>query len=692
MSNPDSDMSNPDPDMLNPDKPSEKPIIEQSGVKLLFNKIINLITEDETRLHSKLDTYVNLRSNLKYEPEDIKVVAAIFDIDKNNQPALLSESENFKSPTPTTLITPTTFINAEVYKNLDFFDIVEEGQMTVIDAIGPTKTIFGRAILEHILRNPVCSTEIIKQRQKILQNNYDNGLFNICETDDFKINNDILYYWKQNHKNDISSILYEFIYYQIPLIKDYLNKNELLLLLSNIYKIFCNPVITILTPLLSFLVPYFLFKQAGINMSFSTIFKLMKSSVFSVSFLPTKIKSIAILSVLIWLSLYLYGVYSACQSAYLTNKMINIIHTKLKTAYNIINISRQIINKSAKYPDFIREQLCISDCNLDTEVLLYSDTIQSDPCLINNKGKILAIYWQLNNHLDDLKKRLKMISYVDAYNTISKYLKYIDQSKLKWCYADFSLSSGLNLNSNNNIAKTQIKSIWHPVLYPYGSDKPKEPTTNNLKLKNKKTTLILTGPNAGGKSTFVKTLIINAIFTQTFGISFSKKWVVKQPFVYIDTFFSVPDVEGHTSLFEAEMNKCKSLLKNMDLLKYQKQKHPELNISSLIGLDEIFSSTNYKEGYSATYSIIKYISTNIPDLLCLLTTHFTELTKLQKEIPDYISNYYFDIIKNEQNKIIGYTFKLKRGINSSFVAIDILEKNGYSEQILNDARTVYKTL
>ncbi|MFN9903857.1 MAG: hypothetical protein ACK55Z_34795, partial [bacterium] len=72
--------------------------------------------------------------------------------------------------------------------------------------------------------------------------------------------------------------------------------------------------------------------------------------------------------------------------------------------------------------------------------------------------------------------------------------------------------------------------------------------------------IIVTGPNAGGKTTYVKTILSNVILGQTIGISYSIK---SQMILYdtINSFMRVSDVLGNRSYFEAEAEYCLNMIK-----------------------------------------------------------------------------------------------------------------------------------
>jgi DNA mismatch repair ATPase MutS len=114
--------------------------------------------------------------------------------------------------------------------------------------------------------------------------------------------------------------------------------------------------------------------------------------------------------------------------------------------------------------------------------------------------------------------------------------------------------------------------------------------------------------------------------------------------------------------------------------------------NSLVALDEIFTSTNYKEGISGAYSIIKYISDNFPDVLCLVTTHYHCLAELQDLSNKKIMNYCLNVNRDNDGKLIGYSFKVKKGVSNEHVALDLLEIEGFSNDIITLARNTYNNI
>jgi DNA mismatch repair ATPase MutS len=121
-----------------------------------------------------------------------------------------------------------------------------------------------------------------------------------------------------------------------------------------------------------------------------------------------------------------------------------------------------------------------------------------------------------------------------------------------------------------------------------------------------------------------------------------------------------------------------------------KIKNLDSNKFSFIVLDEIFSSTNYVEGFSGAYAILKKIS-SFPNTLSITTTHYSDLEILEKDTGGKIMNYKFDVDYNENNEII-FNYKLKRGISKQYIALELLKKNGFDEDVIEEAIKMSKKI
>ena len=173
--------------------------------------------------------------------------------------------------------------------------------------------------------------------------------------------------------------------------------------------------------------------------------------------------------------------------------------------------------------------------------------------------------------------------------------------------------------------------------------------------------IIITGPNAAGKSTFIKTILLNILFSQTISLSTSEN-IDLTLFKNLNSYLHIPDTKGKESLFEAEMNR------SLNYINYLKENEDD---KSLIIMDELFSSTNNKEGIEAAKIVCKEM-VKYKNNLTLLTTHYSELSSLEKETKKF-KNYKFLIRRNEKNDIV-FTYKLKKGFSKDYIALELFSK------------------
>jgi DNA mismatch repair ATPase MutS len=111
---------------------------------------------------------------------------------------------------------------------------------------------------------------------------------------------------------------------------------------------------------------------------------------------------------------------------------------------------------------------------------------------------------------------------------------------------------------------------------------------NNCNLENN---YIITGPNASGKTTILKSATINVIFTQQFGVGYYESFTIK-PYTHIHSYLNIPDTSGRDSLFQAESRRCKEIIDIIDASDENASRH-------FCIFDELFSGTNPTEATQA---------------------------------------------------------------------------------------------
>jgi hypothetical protein len=196
---------------------------------------------------------------------------------------------------------------------------------------------------------------------------------------------------------------------------------------------------------------------------------------------------------------------------------------------------------------------------------------------------------------------------------------------------------------------------------------------NDANLDNK---MIITGPNASGKTTFLKTTALNLIFSQQFGFGFFKTACI-QPYTNFHSYLNIPDTSGRDSLFQAESRRCKEIL---DII------NENGNNRHFCIFDELYSGTNPVEATKSAYAFMQYLTEYFPKVDFLLTTHYVDIcNKIQG-----ICNYKMQVLESEsecEKNNFTFTYKIEPGISRIEGAIHILEEMNYPKEIINMIRS-----
>ncbi|HYF67436.1 MAG TPA: DNA mismatch repair protein MutS [Ohtaekwangia sp.] len=214
-------------------------------------------------------------------------------------------------------------------------------------------------------------------------------------------------------------------------------------------------------------------------------------------------------------------------------------------------------------------------------------------------------------------------------------------------------------------AKKEIitKNIYHPLL--------KGCVENSLTISKK--SILITGSNMSGKSTFLRTLIINSILAQTIYTCFADEYT--SPILKQFSSIRINDnlFEGKSYYFQ-EVNIMASLIAEVE------QSHQNLFI-----LDEVFKGTNAIERIAAAKAILSYL--NRGDNIVIVSTHDIELADMLED--EYDLYHFTETIESDE---LHFDHKLKPGQLTTRNAIKLLELANYPTDITREARLLSSSL
>lgn len=200
------------------------------------------------------------------------------------------------------------------------------------------------------------------------------------------------------------------------------------------------------------------------------------------------------------------------------------------------------------------------------------------------------------------------------------------------------------------------EELHNPIIYL----KDKEESVGNTFKFTKD--ILLTGSNASGKSTFLRTIGINHLMAKTLGFVVAKKFKTTDTDIF--TSIDIKDsIEEKTSYFMAEAKTIKKMIDNP---------------GNIYLLDEVFKGTNTIDRISAASSTFGYLS---KQGFVVAATHDIELTNILEK--DFCNYHFEEVVTKDEIK---FDYKLKEGRAATRNAIRILEMYDYPEIITKKAR------
>ena len=306
-----------------------------------------------------------------------------------------------------------------------------------------------------------------------------------------------------------------------------------------------------------------------------------------------------------------------------------------------------------------------SYCDRMTKMLEELDSVRSFSFIMSSsKGNILEFvmeYVRMLTHLDIVKfysvvktlnqkksivwEMYETLGYIEAMIAGASYRAQLPY----WSRPVFD-EKGMN--------EYNAKELFHPLI--------ENAVDNSIITKG---SVLITGSNASGKSTFLRAAGINAILSQTFNTALARSYRASKFRVYSSMALK-DNLMNNESYYMVEI---KSLKRIMDAAENVDFKHPVLCF-----IDEVLRGTNTIERIAASSQILKRLSTT--NTICFAATHDIELTSI---LENFFTNYHFseEITDND----VKFNYKLETGRAVSRNAIKLLGLLGYKKEILDRA-------
>lgn len=287
-------------------------------------------------------------------------------------------------------------------------------------------------------------------------------------------------------------------------------------------------------------------------------------------------------------------------------------------------------------------------------------TIFIEPmAVVNLNNDIKKLITDEKNELERILKQLtkEVATYSEELLSNQKIFTALDLINAKAEYAIKTKSTMPNINSNNYL---QLKKARHPLI------DQQVVVPIDIEFGDTFNTLLITGPNTGGKTVTLKIVGLFAMMTQA-GLFLPIEIDGKMP-IFSNIFADIGDeqsIEQSLSTFSSHMTNIIYILTNA-------------TPNSLVLLDEICAGTDPAEGAALSMAILEYLEQK--NVNTIITTHYSELkTFAYNRLKMKNASVEFD------SNSLRPTYRLLMGVAGSSNALSISRRLGLTETVINSA-------
>lgn len=242
------------------------------------------------------------------------------------------------------------------------------------------------------------------------------------------------------------------------------------------------------------------------------------------------------------------------------------------------------------------------------------------------------------------------LGYLETMIAVGSFRTFLKQNE-GYCIPEFW--------GKSSVIRQAAADGYHPML--------KHPVRNSYQMHGP---MLITGSNASGKSTFLKTMALNQLLAQTVHMACAKQF--QTCFYRIYTSMALTDdLCGGDSYFMVEIKAMKRIMEGSG----------KEGMPALCFIDEVLRGTNTVERIAASAQILKSLAEQ--GVVCAAATHDIELTMLLER---WYENYHFTEIVD--GKDITFSYRLLKGRADSRNAIRLLRVMGYDSGLVEDAEAM----
>ena len=244
-------------------------------------------------------------------------------------------------------------------------------------------------------------------------------------------------------------------------------------------------------------------------------------------------------------------------------------------------------------------------------------------------------------HREDIERMNEALGEIDAFIAAAAFRRSLPY----WCVPEYTEEACFN-----------AEGLCHPLL--------EKPVSADISISGRNA--LITGSNASGKSTFLRSVALASILGQSIATVCAKSFSSAR-FRIISSMTVSDDIVSGSSYYMAEIKALKHVLDAASS-----------SYRVLCFVDEVLKGTNTVERIAASSEILKSLVRD--NVICFAATHDVELTEM---LEAYYTNYHFE--EDMKDDDVKFSYRLMQGPASTRNAIKLLKIMGYDESITSSA-------
>ena len=337
----------------------------------------------------------------------------------------------------------------------------------------------------------------------------------------------------------------------------------------------------------------------------------------------------------------------------------------LRVAYNHVHgYFIEVTNsQAAKVPEDYRRRQTLKNAEryITPELKVFEDKALSarDRALALEKTLYDSLLQDLQQHLPALQKVAKALAQSDVLACLSAIA-----ASRGWCRPQFAVETLL-----------EVEAGRHPVVEARIEAENGRFIPNDVGLSPARQLLLITGPNMGGKSTYMRQVALIALLAHA-GSFVPAKSARLGPIDQIFTRIGASDdLAGGRSTFMVEMTESANILHNA-------------TAHSLVLMDEVGRGTSTFDGLALAWAIARHlVEKNRP--LTLFATHYFEMTRLALEHRS-VANVHMDAIEHKDTVV--FLHAVEEGPASRSYGLQVAALAGVPKPVIRQARKYLELL